>query len=312
MTVRDLYPPETGSDLDLQGDGGGSSRGAIYETIHRRRDGTAFPVEISARAVTLDGAAYSQAIIRDITERKRAEEVLRQQKLELQERNRELDAFAHTVAHDLKAPLTITTGSAELLGLRFETLSQERRQAVLESILRNSRRMASIIDELLLLSEVRKSEVALHRLDTPALLAEARERLASLIASSGAEIVAASQWPAALGYGPWVAEVWTNYLSNAIRYGGRPPRVELGAATQPDGMVRFWVRDNGAGIPPERRDELFAPFTRLEQVRTLGHGLGLSIVRRIVEKLGGQFGVESPEQGSLFYFCLPGVDSRDG
>ncbi len=114
----------------------------------------------------------------------------------------------------------------------------------------------------------------------------------------------------ALGYGPWVEEVWANYLSNAIQYGGRPPRVELGATEQADGMVRFWVRDNGPGLTPEEQARLFTPFTRLDQVRAKGHGLGLSIVRRIVEKLGGQVGVESEVgRGSVFTFTLPGMDS---
>jgi signal transduction histidine kinase len=109
-----------------------------------------------------------------------------------------------------------------------------------------------------------------------------------------------------LGYAPWIEEVWVNYLSNAIKYGGRPPRVELGAETQPGGLVRFWVRDNGPGIAPEAQVRLFVPFTRLDQVRAKGHGLGLSIVRRIVEKLGGQVGVIStPGQGSVFSFTLP-------
>jgi len=97
-------------------------------------------------------------------------------------------------------------------------------------------------------------------------------------------------------------------MSNAIKYGGQPPRVELGADWQSDGTVRFWVRDNGQGIAPEDQARLFTPFTRLDQVRARGHGLGLSIVRRIVEKLGGQVGVESGiDQGSLFYFTLPGA-----
>jgi two-component system sensor histidine kinase/response regulator len=113
-------------------------------------------------------------------------------------------------------------------------------------------------------------------------------------------------WPGASGYGPWVEEVWVNYLSNAIKYGGKPPHVELGAELQTNNMVCFWVRDNGPGIPPEARARLFTPFTRLDQVRTQGHGLGLSIVRRIVEKLGGQVGVTSASgQGSAFSFTLP-------
>jgi two-component system sensor histidine kinase/response regulator len=140
---------------------------------------------------------------------------------------------------------------------------------------------------------------------------EAQKRLAYLIEERQAEVIVpdASAWPAALGHAPWVEEVWVNYLSNALEYGGTPPRVELGATAQADGMVRFWVRDNGPGIPPEQQGRLFTPFTQLSQVRTEGHGLGLSIVQRIVEKLHGHVWVQSaPGQGSTFFFTMPGPE----
>jgi two-component system sensor histidine kinase/response regulator len=107
-------------------------------------------------------------------------------------------------------------------------------------------------------------------------------------------------------------------ISAMRKYGGKPPRVELGATFVPPasdgdemrGQVRFWVRDNGRGLTPEQQGKLFAQFERLEQTRVTGHGLGLSIVRRIVEKLGGQVGVESQlGQGSTFYFTLPAMAS---
>ena len=115
-------------------------------------------------------------------------------------------------------------------------------------------------------------------------------------------------WPVAVGYASWVEEVWANYISNGLKYGGQPPRLKLGATEQADGMVRFWVQDNGPGLEPDAQAKLFVPFTQLDQIRVAGHGLGLSIVRRIVEKLGGQVGVESkgiPGQGCLFFFTLP-------
>jgi signal transduction histidine kinase len=118
-----------------------------------------------------------------------------------------------------------------------------------------------------------------------------------------------------VGYGPWVEVVWTNYLSNAIKYGGRPPMVELGAQELPsptNGLptVRFWVHDNGPGLSDNEQARLFTPFERLHQTRAPGHGLGLSIVQRVVTKLGGQVGVESngvEGQGCIFYFTLPGL-----
>jgi signal transduction histidine kinase len=128
-----------------------------------------------------------------------------------------------------------------------------------------------------------------------------------LIQQYHAEICRPGAWPAAVGYAPWIEEVWINYLSNALKYGGQPPVVELGADVQDDDWIRFWVRDNGPGILPDDQARLFTPFTRLSQVDLEGHGLGLSIVRRIVEKLGGEVGMESDTtgSGSLFYFTLP-------
>jgi signal transduction histidine kinase len=110
-----------------------------------------------------------------------------------------------------------------------------------------------------------------------------------------------------MGYAPWIGEVWINYISNALKYGGQPPHIELGTSIQIDNTVRFWVRDDGPGLTPEVQARLFVPFTQLKQIQTEGHGLGLSIVQRIIEKLGGRVGLESgPGKGSLFFFTLPG------
>jgi len=235
-------------------------------------------------------------------------QALREYAAELEARNQELDAFAHTVAHDLKGPLTTGIGVCELLRGNWTDLPGEQIEKLIEMMTRSSRKMHNIIDELLLLASVRKEEVEATQVDMEAIATEAQGRLAHMITEYQAEVIVPEVWPAALGYGPWVEEVWTNYLSNAIQYGGRPPRVQLGATLQTDGMVRFWVRDNGAGLTSEEQRRLFMPFTRLDQVRAKGNGLGLSIVRRIVEKLDGQVGVESQVgQGSVFSFTLPGV-----
>ena len=252
-----------------------------------------------------------QGVLADITERKQAEEALRQYTVELKARNEELDAFAHTVAHDLKGPLAPLIGTAEVLEVDYALLPGQKLQEYLRMISQFGHKMGRIIDELLLLAEVRRvEELTMEPLNIARTVAEAQGRVAYLIEEHQAEIISPDAWPVALGYGPWVEEVWANYLSNAIQYGGRPPRVELGVTEQADGMVRFWVRDNGPGLTPEEQARLFTPFTQLAQVRARGHGLGLSIVRRIVERLGGQVGVESEiGRGSVFTFTLPGMDS---
>lgn len=236
---------------------------------------------------------------------------LRQRTAQLQKRNEELDAFAHTVAHDLKSPLTSIVGFAESLEESVAGIREEDLRRYLHIVARNGRKMNRIIDELLLLAGVRKVKAEIEPLDMANVVAETLQRLDRMIKNHQAEIVAPQSWPMALGYGPWVEEIWANYVSNAIKYGGRPPRVELGATAQPDGSICFWVRDNGPGLSKEAQARLFTPFTRLDRLRAEGHGLGLSIVQRIAEKLGGQVGVESkPGQGSTFYFTLPAVSAE--
>ena len=90
---------------------------------------------------------------------------------------------------------------------------------------------------------------------------EAIQRLANVIKQNQAEIILPETWPVAMGHGPWVEEVWVNYIGNALKYGGQSPRVELGGTTQSDGSIRFWVRDNGPGLTPEAQARLFIPFT---------------------------------------------------
>ena len=270
-------------------------RARLYQRVeeHARR----LEARVAERTAELEAAHAATS---------RALQALRERAAELQRHNEELDAFAHTVAHDLQSPLATLAGYVDLL-YGEERLPAAEREQILLAIRHNARKMSNIVDELLLLAGMRKEKVAVRPItDMGALVAEALLRLEQMVESSGAEIGWPAQWPVALGHPPWVEEIWANYLSNAIKYGGRPPRVEVGARPLPDGFVRFWVRDNGTGLAPEEQARLFTPFTRLHQLRTTGHGLGLSIVRRIVDQIGGRAGVESEVgEGSVFYFDLP-------
>jgi signal transduction histidine kinase len=177
----------------------------------------------------------------------------------------------------------------------------------LQAINRNGHRMRNIIDELLLLAGVRKKQVQMVPLDMQAIVTNAQRRLSYIIQETQAEIIFPSHWPVASGYSPWVEEIWVNYISNGLKYGGQPPRLELGGQAEQK-MARFWVQDNGRGLKPEEQAQLFTQFTQLSQVRAEGHGLGLSIVQRIVERLHGRVGVESDGiegRGSCFSFTLP-------
>jgi signal transduction histidine kinase len=228
----------------------------------------------------------------------------------------DLNSFAQTVAHDLKNPLTTILGFATMLADHQAKIPPEQQKEALQSIVKTSLKMNNIIQELLLLAAVRQSEVKSGPIQMANVVNAAKQRLWGVVADAKAEIVIpeAASWPKVIGYASWVEEVWINYISNAIKYGGNPARVELGADPNfdrsPSGrsMARFWVRDNGNGISPEGQSELFSQFTRLDQLRAEGHGLGLSIVARVIEKLGGKVGVESAlGKGSLFYFTLPMV-----
>ncbi|MEM7132041.1 MAG: HAMP domain-containing sensor histidine kinase [Chloroflexota bacterium] len=228
----------------------------------------------------------------------------------LQNKNEELQAFARTVAHDLKNPLTVIMTYTNLLVIRLHEVPPESLVEMALKIQHAGQKMAHIIDSLLLLAHVgQRQEVQSEPLIMAEIVEEAQGRLSHLFDELDATVTYPSEWPPAKGYAPWVEEVWSNYLSNALKYGGRPPRVEIGADRVMDGMVRFWVIDNGDGIAEADMDAVFQEFTRRDAKGIEGHGLGLSICRRIIERLGGQTGIESIEQGSKFYFTLPAVDN---
>jgi signal transduction histidine kinase len=224
---------------------------------------------------------------------------------ELEAQNTELDRYNHMVAYDLQSPLHLIIGYAELLKEQYPRMPEDFQKYV-NALARNGRRMHRIINELLLLTEARKTkEIKLTPLNMARILAEVQQRLAFIIEQSQAELFLPTDWPLAMGYAPWVEEVWANYISNAIEYGGRPPRLQLGATAQSSGVVRFWVRDNGPELTEEERARLLTALEQGDEVQPAGRGLGLSIVRHIVEKLGGQIAIEN-RQGNTFSFTLMG------
>jgi PAS domain S-box-containing protein len=283
--------------------GEGGAIGRTLELSATRKGGTEIPVELSLTGVEIGDRWHAVGIVRDITERKRAEDI--REKLIA-----ELDAFAHTVAHDLKNPLAAVLGFAELLTDRSVSMSRKDLVESLDAVNQSARKMNTIIEELLLLAGVRKTEVPNAPVEMGAVVKGALGRLTYMVKEFQPTVVEPKFWPTALGHAPWVEEVWANYLSNAMQYGGKPPRLELGGKAAGDN-VRFWVKDNGPGLDDGQKARLFAPFTQVHQVRTGGQGLGLSIVRRIMEKLNGEAWVESkPDKGSRFGFTLPRAPSR--
>ncbi len=246
-------------------------------------------------------------IVQDITDYKHSEAMMRAKTAELEERNQELDAFAHTVAHDLKNPIASMMGFASLVLSYYDRMSEERLREHLTMIMDSGYKAKDIINSLLLLASVNKQDDVLYTpLPMHDIINEVLRRYISMIREYRAEIILPEEFPMANGYAPWVEEVWSNYFSNALKYGGKPPRVTFGAEELHDGMIMFYIIDNGDGLTLEEQDKVFLPFTRFSQAKIDGHGLGLSVVHRIVTKLGGEVAVESVASGgSKFMFTLP-------
>lgn len=219
----------------------------------------------------------------------------------------ELDTFAHTVAHDLRNTLGSIFSASEIME---EIIKQNDKNLLVEltNLINDSAgKSIQITHELLLLATTEKEQIERVELNMKEIFGEAKKQLDEIIRKSGAKITEPEIWPEAIGHAPWIEEVWTNYLSNAIKYGGTPPEIEAGFNKLNNGSISFWVKDNGNGITPENQKKLFKNFVRLDPRRAEGYGLGLSIVKKIIEKLDGKTGVKSAGNGdgSKFYFTLP-------
>lgn len=257
-------------------------------------------------------------MLKDITLRVNAEREIKEANVrltkEIQEKEKlidDLDAFSHTVAHDLKSVLSaIVTGSG-LIKWGIDSMSKTELLEVNDLISQSATKTMYITKELLTLASVRQQEIVTTPVNMLSIIRESMVRLTDLIKERNAEIILPESCPEVLGYESWLEEVWANYISNAVKYGGITPVVTIGADVLPDNRIKFWIKDNGKGLSEDEITLLFHKFTRLDTLRAEGHGLGLSIVKRIIEKLNGETGVVSdniPGEGCTFYFMLPAIE----
>ena len=183
----------------------------------------------------------SEGVRRDsLSDLQHSHEQLRELLSDLRARNQELEAYDHMLAHDLKDPLTIMIAAADLITDVPDLTGQELKECM-QQIKYTAYEMNSIINSLLLFAEVSKAEVPVEPVNMAKVVTNVRIRLGTMIKENEAKISIPRAWPHAFGYGPWLEEVWANYISNALKHGGQPPYVELGASAQPDSMIRFWT-----------------------------------------------------------------------
>jgi PAS domain S-box-containing protein len=283
----------------------GTSRlaGQVVELAGLHRDGHELPIELSVGAWTgPDGLAFS-GVLRDITERKRAQAALAAANKELERANAELETLVYSASHDLKSPMVSLLGYLEYLRLDHgEALGPEGNH-YLDRMADSTVYMQQLIHDLIDLSRVGRSGVEPVEVDLGRLVGAIAEDAGR--ANPGVEL-RVGRLPVLSGDPVGFRQLFTNLIDNAVRHGGRPDLVvEVDGHECPDGGAELSVRDNGRGIPAEHRERVFGVFERLEGPSTSeGTGMGLAICRKVVEVLGGGIGI-SGEEGTDVRIVLP-------
>jgi PAS domain S-box-containing protein len=279
------------------------------DTVRMRKDGRKIDVSVTSSPVRnaagiLIGASK---VVRDITERRRAEMALARAKDAAEAANRELEAFSYSVAHDLRAPLRGMNGFAQVLLDTYRDKLDAEGQDYLQEILLNASKMADLIDGLLSLARVTRSDLKREHADLSWIVKEAVERLRASEPHRVVEMTVQDALGAEVD--PRLARaLFENLLGNSWKFTSKQPaaHIEFGAVERGGASV-FFVRDNGAGFDMAYASKLFAPFQRLHTVDEFaGTGIGLATVQRIVHRHGGRVWAEGiVDGGATFYFTLP-------
>jgi light-regulated signal transduction histidine kinase (bacteriophytochrome) len=282
-----------------------------------RKDGEEFPIEASISTDASSGHKFFTAILRDVTERLRAEETVHDlnvslerrvavRTLELESANRELEEFGRTIAHDLRAPVRAIAGFSGALRQALAGTLDPVAENYLGRVEKAAARMDAMVTDMLAFARSARAPVARAIIDMNGLVKAVLDELAGGQAN-GPE-VACADLPPVSGDASLLRQVWTNLLSNAIKFSSKAvhPRIEIGA-NQNEYRVEFFVHDNGAGFDSQYRDKLFGVFQRLHTESEFpGNGVGLAIVKRIVERHGGHVSAQSTRgEGATFGFSLP-------
>jgi two-component system, chemotaxis family, sensor kinase Cph1 len=272
------------------------------------RAGHIIPVSISVGVVRDRRGRITgmQAVARDITERKRAEEALAQQARELARSNAELEQFAYVASHDLQEPLRMMASFAQLLAKRYRGQLDADADEFIDYIVDGATRMQRLINDLLAYSRVGRRGKEFASITCAAVVEAACANLRASIEESGA-VITVDPLPVIIAEETQFVQLFQNLIGNALKFrGDRPAQVHIGAERLGDEWL-FWVRDNGIGIEDQYAERIFMIFQRLHvRGQYPGTGIGLAIAKKIVEHHGGRIWVESkPGEGSTFYFTVP-------
>lgn len=256
-------------------------------------------------------AALLEHTIRYAIERARHLAQLREYADDLETKNRELDSYTYTIAHDLTNPLSLVSGFIGLVRLKEKENICEESADMLRVVEEQAMKMSDMVSQLLWMAQLRDASEVTTQLEIEPIAKEALTRFIDRIEKYNVKVTIEPGMPMAIGQAIWIEEVFANLISNAIKYMGAhntDPAITIRGYLQRNVAV-YEVQDNGIGIALEDQHRLFDMFTRVQNKQTRGIqglGLGLSIVHRIVTKLGGEVGVRStPHVGTTFWFTLP-------